>query len=1302
MAEFEHRDTRRPERRRTTVRRVSAVIAVVITIVSAVVIYHESRILPRRIADYVNAHYLAGGPFEFSLDGVSGTYFRRITLKNPVLRYNSEEASYNVFRADRVSVTYQLVPVFAFRLLVDDIELENVAIHLRQDEEGRLILPGTGVPKPGAKKRVVSPVVDVRRFRIDGLEMTFGGNALELAVRDVNLEGSLAYDGGVGRLSIESGSAYLIDSRTTVSSVHLAARSDWRSIFVDDFAVKLDSSFVMAKGEFREGRFQDVDLVLKPVSLEELHQLGIIPDEHGTFDARISLSGTVDSLGVSGKVSGDGLGVSLENVNFEGHVTPQALDLDRLEGKVFGTYVDGAFRIDMKTEDFVFDGRTEDLDLGRGFIEDAGLPPMSLTGQVRVAHTKAAGRYVWWGDLERGVVDGYETFDVQAQGVWVDGVGLTIDRFSTTRPGYRVEGSGTVADGGPAHIVFRAEGTDLGYFWEHFELPPIGGALAVTGRLDGPLDDFQVNLNGDFQDLTWEFARVDSGAVQAELRRIGTPAPEVTVSLSGRRAFINGFQTENPTLLMDVDTSAVHVHSVKVVRSDSTFTADFDVVPLHGEQARIELKHASLVTPYEEWRTVGPAVIHAGEAGVVVDSVVFASGRGEFGVRGTRRLREKRIDAHVWGRNVNLAVFRDALRIPVALEGNGTFALSLDGDEANPQVRLSAKVTHGVVDRVTFDAMRADAAFDGTRYRLNELWVRAGDDTVSASGEWACNVSPWRLLRGEEPEAIWKAPISARADFHGYELTALFRAMHRDTELASAFTGAVQVGGSLDVPELHAQGEFRPTAGPGFPIPPADLVADYRDGALRVSKLTVSKAFNADATATIPMRVSFRDGARIETRRPMEARIDLTPLADDALSELGQYIGGVSLLRGVISGRIDAAGTPAEPRLTGAVSFVRGELRVSAMQEGADDVTARVDFVDDVIRLTSLSARSGKKGSLTATGWGRVSNYRLVDYSVDATARDFPVSSIPDVELTLGGTVNVRLEEWRDDFMIPNITGKVHVREAIIMKDLSSGGTGGAELALPTDRPDWLASIDIDAPKNVWVRNRDLNVEMSGDGLVFVRDERGMYFRGELVLLRGSYKLYGNKFTITGGTMDFSASETLRPSMRIEAYTLHRGSEGGDDYIYLVLSWPYDKLEPQIALSYDVPGYSESDIWRMLGGNIFGGGVATNTIERAINEQMAGGFTVDVEQRRAAADNSTDPEQETLIGVGRYLWEDIYLQYRRGLSVGGEQELNVEYRLSNKLLLRSQFIYNSRRNQAGIAGQNTDEYNLDLKYRWEY
>ena len=1292
----------RPERRASRVRRISAVIAIVISTVMAVVVYRESRILPQRVADYVNRHYLAGTPFEFSVDGISGTLVHRINLQNPVLRYHSAEASYNVFRADRISVTYQFIPVFAFRLLVDEVEMENVAIHLRQDAEGRLILPGTGPAKPEAKKKKISPVVDVEHFRINGLALTFGGKERQLAVRDVHLDGSLSYDGGMGNLIIDEGRAYLIDSRTTVESVRLKARSDWRSIFVDDFAVKLDSTFVLANGEFREGTFHDVDLVLKPISLEELHQLGLIPDEKGTFDARISLSGTVDKLGVKGKVSGEGLGVALDDVDFKGVLTPRALDLDQLEGLVFGSKVDGAFNIEIESEDFVYDGRVENLDLGRGFIEDDELPPMSLTGDVHVEREKAAGRYKWRGELERGVIDGYETFDVSAAGTWVDKSGLTIDRFSTVRPSYRVEGNGFVADGGPANIVFKADGTDFSYFWNHFDLPPVKGALSLTGRLEGPLDDFTVNANGEFRDLAWEFTEVDSGGVQAEARRLGTDAPDVTLSLNGRHARIYDIPVDNPTLLMDVDTTSVRVHSVKVVRADSTFIADFDVVG-KDDNARIDLKRASIVTPREQWDLKAPAVIHTTPTSLAVDSLVLTSARGEFGVSGTRRVQEEHVDGRVWGRNVNLEIFRDALKIPVALSGQGTFDLALEGPEENPRMRLEAQIKHGMVDSVRFDALRALATFDGTRYRLHDLWVQAKDDTLSASGEWATDVSPRRLARADRPESIWRAPVSAHARGRQYDLSELFRAMHRHVEVASTFTGTINLGGTLDDPQLRTQGVFVPLPTPGYAIPPTSIDLTYRDDALQIDRVEVSKVMNAKVTATVPMTVSFRDGARILSDRPMKGSIVIEPLADGVLSDFAPYVKGVSRLQGILTGRVEASGTPSSPRLAGAMTLTNGELRVTGVQESATDISARVDFVDDVVRLATLTAKSGDEGSLVATGWARVSDYKPVDYEVDVSGRDFPLQSIPDVELVLGGKVRARMTDWHGE-KIPMLTGNVTVKEAIIMKDLgSASGSAATELALPTDRPDWLANLDIDAPKNVWIRNPDLNVELASDELVFLRDERGMYFRGELLVLRGSYKLYGNKFTITNGTMDFSASETLRPSMHIEAYTPYRGGNTDAGNIYLVLSWPYDRVEPQISLSYDEPGYSESDIWAMLGGNIVSGGVATNALERAINAQMAGGFTVDVEQRKREDATPGGPsEQETLIGVGRYFWEDIYLQYRRGLSIEGAQELDVEYRLSNRFLLRSQFIYNSRRNRAGIAGQNTDEFNLDLKYRFEY
>jgi hypothetical protein len=1297
MGETVSREKQRARRRR----RVSYAIAVVVTLTLASVIYQQSKLLPARVAKYVNAHYLAGTPFQFSIDGISGSLVRRIVLKNPVLRYHSPAASYNVFRADQVSVTYELMPIFAFRLVVHDLELDGVALHLRQDENGRLVLPVPQHDEPTPSKRgVVSPVLDVQQFRINGLEMTFGGNQTHLAVRDVQLGGSCGYEKGIGRLSVEEGSAYLIDSGKTIESVRLSARIDGSSLFLDEFATRLEQSFVLASGQFRHGRFENVDLLLNPLSLGELHELGIAPDLDGVFSGHLALAGTVDSLGVSGTISGKGLGVELAGVQVEGTASPRGIDLRRLNGRVFGSVLDGRFRVDLPSENFAFDGTCRDLDLSRGFIEDSDLPPMSLNGRIRVDHDKAAGTYAWTADLGPSEVDGYESDAVSGEGMWRDETGLDLRRLVLDRPGYRVQGNGAVAPDGAADLLFTVDGTDLGYFWHHFELPPIEGAMAVSGRLQGPLDNFQVNLSGSVRDVRFEFMEVDSGLVRAEALGVGTEAPAVSVSLNGRHGAVWGQKLDAPALLIDVDTTSVRIHSARATRGDTTVVVDLDV-RTGGSRSTILIRHAEIETPGDTWETVAPSVIRADDDGVVIDTLRFSSGRGEFGGAGSYRVRDKAMDLDFWGRDVDLSVLRDAIRASFQIHGRGDFGLSLEGSEENPRVRLDLDVVKGVIDSVSFDELRASASFDGSAYRVASLRLVAGGDTITARGEWASDVSPVRLGRGERPASMWSAPLSGEVTLAHFPLATLFVAMHRVPAVSADLTGTLVLSGTPESPVIAARGAVAPGGGPERELPPATVDAEYRDRVLRVSGVRVSDLIDLRISGHFPVTVSMRDGARLDADRPMDFRLDITPRGND-LSQIGRYVPSVASLKGEISGTVTGGGTPAVPVVTGGIALARGQLRMVGMQEAFTDLSARVDFVDDVVRITSLTARSGDKGSVVGTGWARISNYRPADYRVDLTLREFRLRSIPDVDVIMNGTLTARLHEWREGRKLPFITGALDIREATIQLDLAAGSGTGSALALPTDDPGWIGSVDLSAAKNVWVRNPDLNVELAGN-VILKHDESGMYFRGDMSVLRGSYRLYGNKFTITTGSMDFSASETMRPAMYIEAYTPHRTADGPDRNIYLTLSWPYDKKEPQISLTYDEPGYSEADIWRMLGGSMFASGIATNALERMINDQMTG-FTVDVEQRsvEGQAGSGSALEQETLIGVGRYLWEDVYLQYKRGLSIGSEQEVNVEYRLSNKFLLRSQFIYNSRRNLAGIAGQDTDEFNLDLKYRFEY
>jgi hypothetical protein len=275
------------------------------------------------------------------------------------------------------------------------------------------------------------------------------------------------------------------------------------------------------------------------------------------------------------------------------------------------------------------------------------------------------------------------------------------------------------------------------------------------------------------------------------------------------------------------------------------------------------------------------------------------------------------------------------------------------------------------------------------------------------------------------------------------------------------------------------------------------------------------------------------------------------------------------------------------------------------------------------------------------------------------------------------------------------------VKEATLTHVLDSGpSTHRASITLPTSEPAWICSIDIDAPKNVWIRDPDLRMELGGQ-LILKRDETGMYLRGDLNVLRGQYTVYGNKFNIIDGTLNFSTA-LLRPEIQINAYTPHRSQGGFERRIYLSLSWPHDKKEPTVTLSYDEPGYYESDIWRMLGGSDIAGGIATNTLERVLNEQMSDvSIEIGTQDTRRASQQGT-PEQEMMIGVGKYLWQDVYLRYRQGLTLTTSREVEVEYRLSNMFLIRSELIRHARRSYVGLDRQTLDEFNLDVRLRWEF
>jgi hypothetical protein len=592
-----------------------------------------------------------------------------------------------------------------------------------------------------------------------------------------------------------------------------------------------------------------------------------------------------------------------------------------------------------------------------------------------------------------------------------------------------------------------------------------------------------------------------------------------------------------------------------------------------------------------------------------------------------------------------------------------------------------------------------NAAFDGARYILSDLLVVNKDDTIMASGWANLDRSPVVLIKdGGDRDTIARTPFEVTLNSRHFPVPAVLNALHAPVYVGGAYTGTVLVENTTKDPRIYLRGVVEPLEGDGVGLPPTDLNVTYEDGRINLTEITINEDFGATVRGRIPVSLDLMDGFKADKTSALQ--IDLDVESGD-LARLEPYTDVLSRLTGGLRGSLSISGSISSPVFKGRMEVNRGSVKFAAMDESYTDVNATADFVDNVIRLSSINGKSRGEQAFHGSGAITMSGFKPSDYRLDMSFREFWVTVQPDFEARLEGDVTVTTIEMENNRVVPNITGDLDVVEASIDYSFETSGGRPSTVALPTASPGWMCSVDLNAHHNVWVRNPDMKIELGGE-LILKRDNSGLYFRGELNILRGSYTLYNNKFRIIDGSLNFSAGDVIRPEVYINAYTPHRVESGQEQRIYLTLTWPHDQKEPTLQLSYDDPGYYETDIWRMLGGTDIAGGLAANTLEKLLNQQMSG-LTIDIDRRSTNRGSSAgDAEHELMIGVGKYLWEDVYLRYKQGLTLETDREVEVEYRISNMFLIRSQIIRHASRRYFGNIRQTADEYNLDVKFRFEY
>jgi hypothetical protein len=1021
----------------------------------------------------------------------------------------------------------------------------------------------------------------------------------------------------------------------------------------------------------------------------------------GRFAAGLSTSG--DTVRLDGTFTGELEDYELDSVRAVAVVTPDSLKLPSVQGRINSAWFAGTGAFELRDSEqiaFVLDGEVADVDLSRGLVPGgADLPVTDGRGHVRIVHDDAGGRVT----EVRGVLRDGSIAPLPFDSCWVDVSadtgGVDFHRLALERGGWSAVLTGH-AD--PSEVFagsLEIVADDLRAAPPQWDWPELGGAAVARGRLAGPPDslEFRGWLSGR------ALAYRGIAAQRAEIALVADDVlgdPLFTFGADGDGLVVGGVPLGRYLLWGAVSARAARIDSFRTVRGDTTVSLVGEVA-FGGPVRNLRLERFGFGLEGSHWRLTEPVAVEFGPDQLAVPTLELVSERGRLIVQGVYEA-ETVAAASLQLRQFDLGLLNPLLGTGDLLKGEATAEVVVAGTPQQPLVELDATLTGLQFDLADVDTASLSASYSKTGVDIAALRLVTNHGLATVQGTIA---NPDAPLATFWPGAA--LDLECRVSDGDWAVLEPLRVEALD-RLAGRFSSRFHCGGTTDDPLIVGELASAP-----FHIHWVHLdslrgeVLVDRD-ALVLSRLRGRKGdLPLEGRLEVPLDFALSRAPAVDEDGPFFARLvvpagtDLTALADATNAFL--VTGG----RGALD--LEVSGPLLHPSYRGAIAIDDGEFVLRDLEEVYRECTARGVFNGDVLRVDELRGREGLRGTFSGGGSLYFDGLDLRTFDLTLAVDRFLVASIPDLRVLVRSPA-VRLEGVRvgpDNLLVPKFSGQLEVLKARYTGNFSGNGES-TEPLLGTVAPDWLAELRLQGPpRSARIVNRAMELDLSGD-VTLVRDLSGMDLRGGLVIDAGWLPVFNNTFKVVRGDLDFSRGVGVTPYGDIDAETRVRlRSQPSNttviEKVTVHVQGPMD--EPEISFSSE-SGFSREGIERMLLG--LSPEPAADDANRLRNTSIAAGFnllerevaqeldivdTFEIEQINRTTDGSTgfDP----LIGVGKYLGQDLYIKYAQGLSQN-DRDLLIEYQISDHLLLQSEI----RRRLDEFQGEDT--YNLDLKYRIEY
>ncbi len=504
-------------------------------------------------------------------------------------------------------------------------------------------------------------------------------------------------------------------------------------------------------------------------------------------------------------------------------------------------------------------------------------------------------------------------------------------------------------------------------------------------------------------------------------------------------------------------------------------------------------------------------------------------------------------------------------------------------------------------------------------------------------------------------------------------------------EMSGVLTGEITLSGTPDDPQIGAQVELKngAVAGVRFQDFSGTLAYGNRRAAVDL-KLVQSPGREAVLQGYFPLNLSPGGREDLFPEGPVSVLLRADGIDPGFLQAVFSEVRDTG---GMLAMDLSVEGTPRRLRLQegGWIRLQDGVVRIVPLNKTFRKVQAKLSFAEDRIVLEQLEAREGK-GRLAFSGEVRldqhaVEGFGVQDFDIALQAEDFEAINLPELNATLRADLHLRGNPEAS-----RVEGKAGLTRAVLrLSDF---------IETPT-HDFWVTSrfiqnlgcnIRVSASRNVWIRDRDLNIEISGD-VDLVKDREGVRIYGALDSRQGRYEFQNTSFNIDRGELQFQGNADINPDLYILG--THRVILVSNEPAVISVIVGGTLLNPQITLESDTtPPLSEADLLSYLivgrpaeemsgflrgeggGGRSLEGqaaglvlGVAANQLKRTIGRRL----NLDVVEIDLGRENSA-----TRVRVGKYFGSRFFISYAQDISSARGQEVIVEYELLPQVTLEAQ------------------------------